>query len=120
MTKSAQPLSVYLPKRYGSRRQPRRNVGDITSRIVRRDLVYARHILFQVTPGARVRARAERTLADLLQTPERFDAVARELFNCPSGQEGGNLGQIGRGDTVMTEGCPERRCRSEAVQEQIG
>lgn len=67
------------------------------------DLVHARHILFQVTPGVRIaelRARAERTLAELLQAPERFDAVAREVSNCPSAQHGGNLGQIGRGDTV--------------------
>lgn len=67
------------------------------------DLVHARHILFQVTPGVDVgqlRARAEGTLAELLCAPERFDAVARELSNCPSGQQGGNLGQIGRGDMV--------------------
>jgi peptidyl-prolyl cis-trans isomerase C len=67
------------------------------------DLVHARHILFQVTPSVRVpelRARAEQTLNDLLGEPDRFDAVARELSNCPSGQHGGNLGQIGRGDTV--------------------
>ncbi len=67
------------------------------------ELVHVRHILFQVTAGVRVaelRARAEQTLAELLGAPERFDAVARELSNCPSGQQGGNLGQIGRGDTV--------------------
>ncbi len=67
------------------------------------DLVHARHILFQVTPGvhvAELRARAERTLAELVGAPERFDALARELSNCASGQQGGNLGQIGRGDTV--------------------
>jgi peptidyl-prolyl cis-trans isomerase C len=67
------------------------------------DLVHARHILFQVTPGvdvAQLRTRAEETLAELLREPERFDAAARELSNCPSGQQGGNLGQIGRGDTV--------------------
>jgi peptidyl-prolyl cis-trans isomerase C len=67
------------------------------------DLVHARHILFQVTPGvdvAQLRARAEQMLAELLQKPERFEAVARELSNCPSGQQGGNLGQISRGDTV--------------------
>lgn len=67
------------------------------------DLVHARHILFQVTPSVRVpemRARAEQTLNDLLREPDRFDAVARELSNCPSGQHSGNLGQIGRGDTV--------------------
>lgn len=67
------------------------------------DIVCARHILFQVTPGVpvpEVRARAEQTLTDLLAEPERFAALARELSNCPSGLQGGNLGQIGRGDTV--------------------
>jgi peptidyl-prolyl cis-trans isomerase C len=67
------------------------------------DLVHARHILFQVTRGVEVpqlRARAERMLAELLRTPERFGALASEFSNCPSGQKGGNLGQIGRGDTV--------------------
>jgi peptidyl-prolyl cis-trans isomerase C len=67
------------------------------------DLVHARHILFQVTPLVRIpgiRARAEQTLNELLREPERFAAVAAEMSNCPSGQHGGNLGQIGRGDTV--------------------
>jgi peptidyl-prolyl cis-trans isomerase C len=67
------------------------------------DIVYVRHILFQVTPSVPVpqlRDRAEQTLHELVREPDRFDAVARELSNCPSGQQGGNLGQIGRGDTV--------------------
>lgn len=67
------------------------------------DLVHARHILFQVTPSVSVpeiRARAEQTLNGLLSEPDRFEAVARETSNCPSGQQGGNLGQIGQGDTV--------------------
>lgn len=67
------------------------------------DLVHARHILFQVTPSVNVpqiRARAEATLNTLLREPERFADMARELSNCPSGAQGGNLGQIGRGDTV--------------------
>ncbi|MGA8901555.1 peptidylprolyl isomerase, partial [Bradyrhizobium sp.] len=67
------------------------------------DLVHARHILFQITPQVNVpqmRARAEHTLNELLAAPERFEALARELSNCPSGQQGGNLGQIERGDTV--------------------
>jgi peptidyl-prolyl cis-trans isomerase C len=67
------------------------------------DLVHARHILFQVTPGVSVpeiRTRAEQTLTELLAEPERFAVLARELSNCPSGQQDGNLGQIGRGDTV--------------------
>lgn len=67
------------------------------------DLVHARHILFQVTPAVRIpeiRARAEQTLNELLCEPERFAAVAAELSNCPSGQHGGNLGQISRGEMV--------------------
>ena len=67
------------------------------------DLVHARHILFQVTPSTSVpeiRGRAERTLSELLAEPDTFAAVARELSNCKSGQQGGNLGQIVRGDTV--------------------
>ena len=68
------------------------------------DLVHVRHILFQVTPSVpipEIRARAEQTLNELLRGPEQFDAVAREMSNCPSGRQGGNLGQIGRGDTVL-------------------
>ncbi|MDH6234854.1 peptidyl-prolyl cis-trans isomerase C [Mesorhizobium soli] len=67
------------------------------------DLVHARHILFQVTPSvniAVIRARAEQALNELLADPERFAEMARELSNCPSGEQGGNLGQIGRGDMV--------------------
>jgi peptidyl-prolyl cis-trans isomerase C len=67
------------------------------------ELVAARHILFQVTPGtpvAALRAKAEITLSDLLQSPARFEAVARECSNCPSAQHGGNLGQLRRGDMV--------------------
>jgi len=67
------------------------------------DLIHARHILFQVTAHVNVpqmRDRAEETLNTLLREPDRFEAVAREFSNCPSGQQGGNLGQIGRGDTV--------------------
>ncbi|HWA80683.1 MAG TPA: peptidylprolyl isomerase [Acetobacteraceae bacterium] len=67
------------------------------------DLVHVRHILFQVTPLVNVpelRARAEQTLNALLREPDRFAAVAAEMSNCPSAQQGGNLGQIGHGDTV--------------------
>lgn len=67
------------------------------------ELVHARHILFQVAPGVNVvalRTRAEQALNDLLREPEGFAAMAHELSNCPSGKHGGNLGQIGRGDTV--------------------
>lgn len=67
------------------------------------ELAFARHILFQVTPGAPVpaiRAKAELTLADLAKDSSKFEPLARELSNCPSGEQGGNLGQLGRGETV--------------------
>lgn len=67
------------------------------------DLIHARHILFQVTPQVNVtdiRARAERVLVELVAEPDRFAERARELSNCPSGSWGGNLGQLGRGDSV--------------------
>lgn len=67
------------------------------------DLVLARHILFQIAPGvpvAQVRAKAEETLVELARQPERFAEFAGRLSNCPSGQHGGNLGQISRGETV--------------------
>ena len=67
------------------------------------ELAAARHILFQVTPGTPVgalRAKAEGVLSELLRSPERFEALARECSNCPSGRHGGNLGQLQRGDMV--------------------
>lgn len=67
------------------------------------ELAAVRHILFQVTPRTPVpalRARAEGVLAEVLQAPDRFDALAREWSNCPSAQHGGNLGQLQRGETV--------------------
>ncbi|MDE2167557.1 MAG: peptidylprolyl isomerase [Alphaproteobacteria bacterium] len=67
------------------------------------DLVFVRHILFQVTPGSpidRVRAKAEQTLAKVVANPGTFEEFARTLSNCSSGQHGGNLGQISRGETV--------------------
>lgn len=67
------------------------------------DLVCARHILFQITPGAPVsaiRGVAEAMLQELQGNPELFEERAREHSNCPSGEHGGNLGQLQRGETV--------------------
>jgi peptidyl-prolyl cis-trans isomerase C len=67
------------------------------------DLVEAAHILFAVTPGApieAVRRQAESTLKQARQAPERFADLAAALSNCPSGAQGGNLGQLQRGATV--------------------
>lgn len=67
------------------------------------ELIEAGHILFQVAPGGnldRLRAYASTVLADLLADPSSFADVARRQSNCPSAALGGNLGQLGRGDTV--------------------
>ncbi|MDH6590587.1 peptidyl-prolyl cis-trans isomerase C [Variovorax sp. TBS-050B] len=65
--------------------------------------VLARHILFAVTQGIDVpalAARAEQCLIALRQPADsaRFAELARELSNCPSGAEGGELGWIGPDD----------------------
>jgi len=67
------------------------------------DLIEARHILFAVTPGTPVPlllAHAEKVLAELKDDPSLFAARAREVSNCPSGAQGGNLGQFDRGQLV--------------------
>ncbi|MBO9354306.1 peptidylprolyl isomerase [Bordetella petrii] len=67
------------------------------------ELVEVDHILFQVTPQVdlpRLRERAEAALQEARAEPGRFGALACALSNCPSAAVGGNLGQLGRGDTV--------------------
>jgi peptidyl-prolyl cis-trans isomerase C len=67
-------------------------------------MVNLRHILFAVTSGVDVHAlavRAETALLELSRQgvdPGRFAELARELSNCPSGAQGGNLGWIGPQD----------------------
>ncbi len=63
--------------------------------------VRARHILFAVTPGVDVvglRKRAEATLLDVRchdgSAGDGFASAARELSNCPTGAEGGDLGWL--------------------------
>lgn len=66
-------------------------------------LVLARHILFALTDGGamtHVRARAEEAHHELAAHPECFEQMARDMSNCPSGQVGGNLGQLTRGASV--------------------
>lgn len=67
------------------------------------DLVCARHILFQVTPGSPVpaiRGLAEAMLHEIQADPALFAERARKHSNCPSGANGGNLGQLQRGETL--------------------
>lgn len=67
------------------------------------DLLHVRHVLFQVTPKVSVpaiRAFAEAMLKELRRHPDLFGERARKNSNCPSGAQGGNLGQIQRGQMV--------------------
>lgn len=67
------------------------------------ELVEASHILFAMTsrvPPERLRSRAAEVHARASRAPETFGALAAEFSNCPSGAQGGSLGQLGRGDTV--------------------
>jgi peptidyl-prolyl cis-trans isomerase C len=67
------------------------------------DLVAASHILFAIsagTPLAMLREKAETTLAAVIEDPTQFETLAKEVSNCPSGQVGGSLGQLQRGDAV--------------------
>ena len=67
--------------------------------------VRVRHILFAVTPGMDVvalRNRAEACLLDVRchdgSSSDGFGAAARKLSNCPSGEQGGELGWLGSTD----------------------
>lgn len=67
------------------------------------EMVEVRHILFQVTPAAPLdllRETAQSVLEELRAHPERFEELARQYSNCPSGAVGGSLGQLSRGQTV--------------------
>lgn len=64
-----------------------------------------RHILLAAAPddpAARVRQRdaAEALLAELRDTPDDFARLATRHSDCPSAEQGGHLGAVGRGQTV--------------------
>lgn len=63
----------------------------------------ASHILFSLENGAvesLVKAKAEGILAQVKANPAHFASLAKDHSTCPSGQEGGALGQFGRGQMV--------------------
>lgn len=69
------------------------------------DLVEASHILFAAPRDdqkryAKAELQALDVLAELKEHPDRFQALAETLSACPSAKQGGNLGQIGPGQTV--------------------
>jgi peptidyl-prolyl cis-trans isomerase C len=76
------------------------------SRFIVGQALHVRHILFAVTPGVNVHALSQRAESALLelsrqQVPEgRFEQLAAELSNCPSGAQGGDLGWVTPEDCV--------------------
>ncbi len=69
------------------------------------DLFEVRHILLAADPRDRkqvedARGRATAILSTIAAHPGRFAEFARSCSDCPSAARGGNLGQIGKGQTV--------------------
>ncbi len=69
------------------------------------DLVEASHILFAARPDdekayAKAVSAAQNSIAELQDHPERFADMAEVRSACPSAKQGGNLGQLSRGQTV--------------------
>ncbi|MGH8475395.1 MAG: peptidylprolyl isomerase [Methylococcales bacterium] len=68
-------------------------------------LIQARHILIPAAPKDLAGRRAAKQLADrileqLTQNLSEFQDLAKQYSACPSKDEGGNLGQIGKGQTT--------------------
>jgi peptidyl-prolyl cis-trans isomerase C len=97
-------LEQEVPLRTPDEAECRRYYDAHKARYVQGRKVHLRHILFAVTDGIdvhRLAIRAEQALLDLLRkdaSPGRFAELARELSNCPSGAQGGDLGWIGPED----------------------
>lgn len=69
------------------------------------DLYEVRHILSAAAPNDKAarstaKRRADIIIAALRHDPSAFDDIAEAESACPSGKTGGNLGQIGPGQTV--------------------
>jgi peptidyl-prolyl cis-trans isomerase C len=76
-----------------------------TARFRSPDIYEASHILFAALPDdreayAQARADAGAVLATLRDDPESFAALAKAHSRCPSGEQGGNLGQLTKGQTT--------------------
>lgn len=84
----------------------RRYYGRHAPRFRSPDIYAVSHILFAALPAdreayAQACADAEAVLAALKEDPESFAAFAKTYSRCPSAEQGGNLGQITRGQTTQ-------------------
>jgi peptidyl-prolyl cis-trans isomerase C len=94
-------LQVQVPK--ADEQACRRYYDNNPARYTNGDMVEARHILLQVTPDAPLellRGTGEALLEALQAQPGRFAELAAQYSNCSSGQLGGSLGQLSRGQSV--------------------
>ncbi len=76
-----------------------------TARFRSPDIYEAAHILFAAVLAdreayAQARADAEAVLATLRESPESFVTLAQAYSCCPSAAQGGNLGQLTKGQTT--------------------
>ena len=93
-------------------------------------LVEAEHILFSASPDDHnayqlAREDALTAISQLQQQPEQFGSMAKQLSACPSKEMGGNLGQIGTGQTVppfeqALFSLPENTLCPDPVETQFG
>jgi peptidyl-prolyl cis-trans isomerase C len=75
------------------------------SRLREPDQIQVRHILLAAAPAdaegrAKACAQGESLISELKLHPERFTEFAQRHSDCPSKDQGGELGWIGRGDTT--------------------
>jgi peptidyl-prolyl cis-trans isomerase C len=98
-----QLLDSDVPEVEPSEEECRRTYEQNPRRFASGERVEASHVLFAITPRVppeRLRAKAAEVHAKARLNPQCVAELARELSNCPSGAQGGSLGQLGRGDTV--------------------
>jgi len=99
-------VETEVPTRTPTAEEARRHHEAHRDRFVEGAQARVRHILFAVTDGVDVTAlarRAEQALLELLHravAPGRFAELARELSNCPSGADGGELGWLAPWDVA--------------------
>lgn len=93
-------LTLAIPERLPTVEECRRYHEARKSHFVQGQQARVRHILFAVTQGVdigKLAARAEMVLLELSRKdapPQRFGELAKELSNCPSGADGGDLGWL--------------------------
>ena len=99
-------LEEQVPLRQPSDEECERYYAAHRQRYVQGRQAQVRHILFAVTGGVDVAALARRAEQALLELAHRdapatrFGELARELSNCPSGAQGGDLGWLRPQDCV--------------------